>query len=68
MDEQAMTEQMMMTEQTVWRCQQWLGGQVKQQIVFRSEESARDFARRLGGVSPDLVFKIEPMPIQHVWN
>jgi len=65
--EQMMTEQAL-TAQTVWRCQQWLGGQVKQQIVFRSEETARDFARRLGGVSPDVVFKIEPMPIQHVWN
>ena len=35
---------------------------------FRSEEAAREFARALAGVSPDLVFKIEPMPIEHVWN
>ena len=42
--------------------------QVKEQNLFRSEELAREFARRLAGMSPDLMFKIEPMPIQHVWN
>jgi hypothetical protein len=55
-------------EQMVWRCEQWFGGEVKEQIVFRSEQQARDFARQLTGISPDLVLKIEPMPIQHVWN
>ncbi len=57
-----------MTEQTVWRCEQWAGGSIKEQNLFQSEEAAREFARALAGVSPDLVFKIEPMPIQHVWN
>ena len=57
-----------MTEQMVWKCEQWLGGKVKEQAVFLKEEQAREYARKLGGMSPDLVFKIEPMPIQHVWN
>ena len=57
-----------MTEQMVWKCEQWFGGEVREQTVFRSEEQAREFARKLAGMSPDLVFKIEPMPIQHVWN
>ena len=57
-----------MTEQMVWKCEQWFGGEVREQTVFRSEEQAREFARKLMGMSPDLVFKIEPMPIQHVWN
>jgi hypothetical protein len=57
-----------MTQQMVWKCEQWFGGEVKEQNVFQSEESAREFARKLAGASPDLVFKIEPMPIQHVWN
>lgn len=57
-----------MTQQMVWRCEQWFGGEVRQQNVFQSEEQAREFARKLRGMSPDLVFKIEPMPIQHVWN
>ena len=57
-----------MTEQMVWKCEQWFGGQVKEQNVFRTEELAREYARKLAGMSPDLVFKIEPMPIQHVWN
>ena len=57
-----------MTELTVWRCEQWVGGSIKEQNLFRSEEAAREFARALAGVAPDLVFKIEPMPIEHVWN
>ncbi len=57
-----------MTQQMVWKCEQWLGGKVKEQNMFTSEEQAREFVRKLAGMSPDLVFKIEPMPIQHVWN
>jgi hypothetical protein len=57
-----------MTQQLVWKCEQWFGGVVKEQNVFPSEQQAREFARKLAGMSPDLVFKIEPMPIQHVWN
>mgnify|MGYP001178329818 CR=1 FL=1 len=57
-----------MTQQMVWKCEQWFGGAIKEQNVFHSEEQAREFARKLAGMSPDLVFKIEPMPIQHVWN
>ena len=57
-----------MTELTVWKCEQWVGGIIKEQNLFRSEEAAREFARALAGVSPDLVLKIEPMPLQMVWN
>lgn len=57
-----------MTDSTVWRCEQWVGGSIKEQNLFRSEEAAREFARALAGVSPDLVLKIEPMPLQMVWN
>jgi hypothetical protein len=57
-----------MTQQMVWKCEQWLGGRVKEQNMFTSEEQARDYVRKLEGMAPDLVFKIEPMPIQHVWN
>jgi hypothetical protein len=57
-----------MEQQLVWKCEQWFGGEVKEQNVFLSERQAREFARKLAGASPDLVFKIEPMPIQHVWN
>lgn len=57
-----------MTQQMVWKCEQWIGGRVKEQNVFFTEQQAREYARQLAGVSPDLLFKIEPMPIQHVWN
>ena len=57
-----------MTESTIWKCEQWVGGSIKEQNLFRSEEAAREFARALEGISPDLTFKIEPMSIEHVWN
>ncbi|MGP8260800.1 MAG: hypothetical protein ACLQM6_12710 [Acidobacteriaceae bacterium] len=57
-----------MTELTVWKCEQWVGGSIKEQNLFRSEEAAREFARTMAGISPDMIFKIEPTPIQMVWN
>jgi len=57
-----------MTTHMVWKCEQWFGGQMQEQNVFFSEEQARSFAKKLSGVAPDLTLKIEPMPIQHVWN
>jgi hypothetical protein len=52
----------------VWKCEQWFGGELQEQKVFRNEEEAREFARHIAGVAPDLMLKIEAMPIQHVWN
>jgi hypothetical protein len=57
-----------MTNHIVWKCEQWFGGHMQEQNVFFSEKQAREFARELSGVAPDLVLKIEAMPIQHVWN
>ncbi len=53
---------------TVWMCEQWFGGQMQEQKMFFSEEQAREFAKKLSGAAPDLVLKIEAMPIKHVWN
>ena len=57
-----------MTTHMVWKCEQWVGGRLQEQTMFPSEAQAKAFVRQLEGVAPDLVFKIEPMPIQHVWN
>jgi hypothetical protein len=57
-----------MTDTMVWKCEQWFAGQMQEQQVFMSEVQAREYARKLGGIAPDLVLKVEPMPIQHVWN
>jgi hypothetical protein len=59
---------LVMTGDIVWKCEQWFGGHLQERKVFRSEEDAREFARKLSGVAPDLMLKIEAMPIQHVWN
>jgi hypothetical protein len=58
----------MNSSHVVWKCEQWFAGQMQEQNMFFTEEQARAFARKIGGVAPDLVLKIEPMPIQHVWN
>jgi hypothetical protein len=58
----------MMTDTMIWKCEQWFAGQMQEQQMFMSEGQAREFARKLSGVAPDLVLKIEPMPIKHVWN
>ncbi|ADV83790.1 hypothetical protein [Terriglobus saanensis] len=52
----------------LWTCEQYLAGQLKEKSVFDSEEQAREFARKLNGVSPDIMLRIEAMPIQNVWN
>ncbi len=56
-----------MTEM-IWRCEQWFGGVMQSQQDFPNEHQAREFARKMSGMAPELVLKIEPVPIQQVWN
>ena len=57
-----------MTGMMVWKCEQWFAGQMQEAQMFMSEAKAKEYARKLNGVAPDLVLKIEPMLIQQVWN
>jgi len=57
-----------MSTHMIWKCEQWVGGRLQGQTMFPSEAQAKAFVRQLEGVAPDLTLKIEPMPIQHVWN
>ena len=41
-----------MTQQMVWKCEQWFGGTVKEQNVFPSEEQAREFVAQGRGNVP----------------
>jgi len=52
----------------VWKCEQWFAGQMQERKMFFTEGQAREFASKLNGVAPDLVLRIEAMPIQNVWN
>lgn len=52
----------------LWKCEQFLAGQLKDRNIFESEEQAIAFAKKLQNVAPDFVTRIEPMPIQNVWN
>ncbi len=52
----------------LWKCEQYLAGQLKDKSIFESEDQARAYMRKVQDIAPDLVFRIEPMPIQNVWN
>ncbi len=53
---------------TLWKCEQYIAGKLYEKTIFTDEEQAREFARKLYNVRPDTILRIEPMPIQHVWN
>ena len=59
-----------MTQQMVWKCEQWFGGVIKEQNVFHSEEQAREFARKLAGMSYSLYLLHLPViyVIAYWWN
>ncbi|WP_263411509.1 hypothetical protein [Terriglobus tenax] len=52
----------------IWKCEQFVGGKVQERNMFETEDQAREFARKLTNVAPDVIFRIEPMPLEHVWN
>jgi hypothetical protein len=52
----------------IWKCEQYVAGKLHEKTIFESEHQAREFARKLYDVRPDTILRIEPMPIQHVWN
>ncbi|MEZ2348339.1 hypothetical protein [Terriglobus sp. RCC_193] len=52
----------------IWKCEQYVAGKLHEKTIFESEQQAREFARKLYDVRPDTILRIEPMPIQHVWN
>jgi hypothetical protein len=52
----------------IWKCEQYIAGKLHEKTIFESEQQAKDFARKLYDVRPDTILRIEPMPIQHVWN
>ena len=52
----------------LWKCEQYFGGRLHEQNIFDSEQQARDFVRKLSSHAPDIVCRIEPMLLEHVWN
>jgi hypothetical protein len=52
----------------IWKCEQYVAGKLHEKTIFESEQQAREFARKLYDVRPDTILRIEPLPIQHVWN
>ena len=52
----------------IWKCEQYVAGKLHEKTIFESEQQAKEFARKLYDASPDTILRIEPLPIQHVWN
>ena len=52
----------------IWKCEQYIAGKLHEKTIFDNEQQAREFARKLYDVRPDTILRIEPLPIQHVWN
>ena len=53
---------------TALKCEQRFGGTMYEQKMFQSEQQARDFACKLSAHAPDIVCRIETLPLQPVWN
>ena len=58
----------MITNGTIWQCEQYIAGKLHEKTIFENETQAREFARKLYDVRPDTILRIEPIPLQHVWN
>ncbi len=56
------------TDAVIWQCEQYVAGKLHEKTIFNSEAQAREFARKLYGARPDTILRIEPMPLQHIWN
>jgi hypothetical protein len=58
----------MRQDETIWQCEEWRAGKMYERKLFDTREDAEMFVRKLSQVAPDLVFKIAPVDLQHVWN
>ena len=53
---------------TVWQCEQLRAGQVYSKVLFPSRDEAETFMRQLRQVQPDVMLRLEPVPVNAVWN
>jgi hypothetical protein len=53
---------------TVWKCEQYRGGQITNSVIFDSEEQASQFVAQMRKVEPDVFWRVEPVDAQVVWN
>jgi hypothetical protein len=53
---------------TLWKCEQWRGGQLYNKIMFDTRDEAEKFVAQMQKVEPDLFWKMEPVEARMVWN
>jgi hypothetical protein len=58
----------MTAPEQVWKCEEWRAGKMYERKLFDTREDAEMFVRKLSQVAPDLMFTIDPVDAQALWN
>ena len=53
---------------TLWQCEQLRAGQVWNKLLFPTKNEAEDFVRKMRQVQPDMLWTMEAVPANTVWN
>jgi len=53
---------------TIWQCEQLRAGQVYNKMVFQSKNEAEDFVRQMRQLQPDMLWTMQAVPAQAIWN
>ncbi len=57
-----------MTMNTVWQCEQLRAGQVYNKMLFASRMEAESFVKQMRQAQPDMLWTMEAVPVNTVWN
>ncbi len=57
-----------MTTNTVWQCEQLRAGQVYNKMLFASRVEAESFVKQMRQAQPDMLWTMEAVPVNTVWN
>jgi hypothetical protein len=53
---------------TLWKCEQLRAGQIYNTLMFNTREEAEKFKAHMNRMEPDMFCRIEPVPVNMVWN
>lgn len=53
---------------TVWQCEQLRAGQVYNKVLFNSKGDAETFVQQMRRAEPDMLWTMEAVPANTVWN
>ena len=58
----------MMTNPTIWQCEQVRAGQVWNKLLFNTKNEAETFVKQMRQAQPDMLWTMEAVPANTVWN